>query len=117
MTFITASVYLAGSFVCHQIAERSFHLAGAQLPVCARCTGLYAGAAVGLIAWLAPQRRMSFAQARLLLGVTAVPTMVTVATAWLGMWDPPNAVRAAFALPLGASVGAVVAAVLSRNLR
>jgi uncharacterized membrane protein len=118
MTFITAFAYLAGSFVCHQIAERSFHIDGVQLPVCARCTGLYLGAAVGLIAWLAqPRRQLSFTRARLLLGVMAIPTMVTVATAWLGVWDPPNAVRAALALPLGASVGAVVAAVLSRNLR
>ena len=39
-------IYAAGSLICHQRPERSFHLLGAQLPVCARCMGIYAGAAV-----------------------------------------------------------------------
>ena len=39
-------VYAAGSLICHQRPERSFHLLGAQLPVCARCMGIYVGAAV-----------------------------------------------------------------------
>ena len=42
-----AVMYAAGSFICHQIPERSFHLDGIQLPVCARCFGLYGGGALG----------------------------------------------------------------------
>lgn len=38
-----------GYAVCHRIDERSFHLAGRQLPLCARCTGEFYAAAVGLI--------------------------------------------------------------------
>ncbi len=37
--------------VCHQIAERSFHFLGEPLAVCHRCTGLYVGFGVGLVAW------------------------------------------------------------------
>src|SRR6185295_1848536 len=37
------AVYAVGSVICHQLPERSFHLWAAQLPVCARCTGIYAG--------------------------------------------------------------------------
>ena len=40
-------VYALGSRICHQRPERSFHLFAAQLPVCARCVGIYAGAAIG----------------------------------------------------------------------
>src|SRR5262249_922300 len=42
-------VYAVGAVVCHQLPDRSFHLLGRQLPVCARCTGIYAGAAVAAI--------------------------------------------------------------------
>jgi uncharacterized membrane protein len=40
-------LYLFFSPICHQIPERSFYIAGHQLPVCARCTGIYLGALVG----------------------------------------------------------------------
>jgi hypothetical protein len=46
-TSASATVYVAGSLVCHQRPERSFHYHGAQLPVCSRCVGLYAGAYLG----------------------------------------------------------------------
>src|SRR6478672_3572793 len=45
-----AAVYEVGSFLCHQLPERSFHFRGAQLPVCARCIGLYVGAAAAALA-------------------------------------------------------------------
>ena len=35
--------------VCHRIAERSFHIGSIQLPLCARCTGMYLGAVTGLV--------------------------------------------------------------------
>src|SRR5215213_1015014 len=46
----SATIYTVGSLVCHQQAVRSFHLWGAQVPVCARCAGLYAGAAIATAA-------------------------------------------------------------------
>jgi uncharacterized membrane protein len=35
--------------VCHRISERSFHIGSLQLPLCARCSGMYLGAVTGLI--------------------------------------------------------------------
>src|SRR3712207_2658477 len=43
-----AGVYGGFAFVCHQLGERSFHVAGFQMAVCARCFGLYAGALSGI---------------------------------------------------------------------
>jgi uncharacterized membrane protein len=118
MTYIIALAYAAGSLVCHQIPERSFHIGGAQLPVCARCTGLYLGAAAGALFWLAlSRRRLTIPRARTVLAIAAIPTVMTLVLAWAGWWDASNAVRAVTALPLGISGGAIVLAGVSGNLR
>ena len=38
-----------GYSVCHRIGERSFHIGSLQLPLCARCSGMYLGAVTGLV--------------------------------------------------------------------
>ena len=48
-TLLVASVYGVGSMICHQLAERSYRLWDMQMPVCARCAGIYVGAAVAAI--------------------------------------------------------------------
>lgn len=49
-----------GYAVCHRIPERSFHLAGRPLPLCARCTGTYLGALTGFVTmWALGHRRAS----------------------------------------------------------
>lgn len=117
---LAATVYSVGAVVCHQAPVRSFHLDGVRMPVCARCSGLYLGAAAGMLGWWPARRRP--AGTRLLarpvraLAVVAVPTVVTWVAAVLGYWDPGNVARALAALPLGAVVGAVVTATVSGEL-
>jgi len=119
---LSGAAYVFGSIICHQLPDRSFHLAGVQLPVCARCTGLYLGAAVGLAAWTVSLRRRSDRQcsrgrALSLLAVAAAPTATSVVSALAGLGDPANAWRAALALPLGIAGGALVGAVASEHLK
>lgn len=38
-----------GYAVCHRIDARSFHLGDRPLPLCARCSGIYLGALLGLV--------------------------------------------------------------------
>jgi uncharacterized membrane protein len=38
-----------GYAICHRIDERSFHVFGRQLPLCARCTGEFYAAAISLL--------------------------------------------------------------------
>ena len=109
-----AVVYGVGSFICHQLPERSFHFAGFQLPVCARCLGIYVGVSVGVTyVWMqAAGRRMVPAlqprTARGLGALAATPTLLTVALEATGVWSPSNLTRAIAGLPLGALVGLVV---------
>lgn len=49
-----------GYSVCHRIAERSFSIAGRQMPLCARCTGMYLGMLAGLLFQLPYGRRTEF---------------------------------------------------------
>lgn len=49
-----------GYAVCHRITERSFTIAGRQLPLCARCTGMYLGVVLTFVVLtLAGRRRWS----------------------------------------------------------
>ncbi len=102
-----ALVYAAASAICHQRPERSFNLDGVQLPVCARCLGLYAsGAAAALLASGRWRRRVTAPRAaRTTLALAAFPTALTVALEVAGLAAPSNLLRATSALPLGAAAG------------
>jgi uncharacterized membrane protein len=99
-------VYAIGHVICHQLPVRSFHLWGAALPVCARCTGIYVGAAVtALLISVRPVRTTpSAASARRLLIAALFPTALTLAYEWTTGAMPANWIRALAGMPLGAAV-------------
>ena len=124
MDLIVAFAYAMGSVICHQLPERSFFIDGRQLPVCARCTGLYVSGAVGFLGWVAVKLARGWrglsVQPRAALAVVAgaaIPTVVSYVTGVIGVWDGSNLTRAALAVPLGVSAGAVLAAVATKDLR
>jgi uncharacterized membrane protein len=63
---VSVFLYLFFSPICHQIPERSFFVFGHQLPVCARCTGIYTGALIGSFF----ARKKSFSPLFLIAAVT-----------------------------------------------
>lgn len=130
-TSVAALLYAGGSIICHQLPERSFHIGGVQLPVCARCFGLYAGGALGSVA-AAVAFRAGSVPARLQRDVqvlrrllhtrsgvwiatviAALPTAVTVVVEWVIGWPVSNVVRASAAVPLGATAAFVVVGALA----
>lgn len=124
MDLVTAIIYAIGGVVCHQKPERSFFWAGQQFPVCARCTGLYVSAAVGVAAWFVVKAARAWRPVSIdprvalrAMAVAAVPTALSVTSGTVGVWDGSNLTRALFALPLGACAGAIVAAVATKDLR
>ncbi|MFM8532910.1 MAG: DUF2085 domain-containing protein [Acidimicrobiia bacterium] len=124
MILALAIIFAIGGVVCHQLPERSFFIGTHQLPVCARCTGLYASAVAGFVTWclLKLVRRgggieVSPRSALVVLAVAAVPTVLSVAGGVSGVADGTNVGRALLAIPLGATAGAIVAAVATKDLR
>jgi uncharacterized membrane protein len=105
LSLAAAFIYEGAGLICHQRPERSFHTAGVQQPVCARCAGLYISGAVGaMIAWV-PRRRPRFARdPRMLLVMAALPTALTFGVELVGAAHPSNVIRALSALPLGAAL-------------
>ena len=104
----TLAVYRATSILCHQKSERSFSLARMQMPVCARCFGLYlAGAAGAVAACILARRRRSPSTfvVRLALLTASVPLLLSVGLEWLGVAGGSNISRFASALPLGMAAG------------
>ena len=101
-----AAVYSAAGLICHQRAARSFHLAGVQLPVCGRCTGLYLSGALGaMLGWAASRRSRPASWTRRLLLLAALPTALSVVLEFSGLAQPSNLGRALCAVPLGAAAG------------
>ena len=110
---LSAAVYEVGSLLCHQLPERSFHFRGAQLPVCARCVGLYLGAATAAIGVAGMRRfgqRRIWDRARVLLFIGAAPTAVTLIYEWFSGHMPSHWIRAAAGFPLGAIVMLIILA-------
>jgi hypothetical protein len=117
--------YAIGHVICHQLPERSFHLWAAALPVCARCTGIYVGAAI-VAAWAFIGGRLgrpgrgrgeaggpspmgvSPQTARMLLTAAVLPTAATLVYEWTTGHMPANAIRAMAGLPIGAAVAWIV---------
>ena len=99
------AVYAVGRLVCHQLPARSFHLWRVSFPVCARCTGIYLGAAATAVV-LASRRSRDTAKAdpRVVLLISFVPTAVTLIFEWTTGITPANWIRALAGVPLGAAV-------------
>jgi uncharacterized membrane protein len=116
-----AMIYVAAGHLCHQKPERSFHSGDRSLPVCARCTGLYLSAPLGLAFVLVRPRRAArdvaapdraYHRWRIAIVLALVPTVLSVAIEqFTGMTG--NVSRALTAAPLGAIVAALVGALLT----
>lgn len=105
-TFFALTVYGAFGFLCHQISERSFHIEGHSFAVCARCTGLYAGFAMGVLIYpLARSLRQLETPRRLWLLAACVPILIDWSLGFFHFWENTHLSRFA----TGAFLGAVCA--------
>jgi uncharacterized membrane protein len=99
-----STIYKIFSYVCHQIPERSFHLAGHQFAVCSRCTGLYSGFAVAALVYpLARSLTRTDAPRRRWLILAAVPLLIDFSLTYFGVWSNTHLTR----FSTGALLGSV----------
>ena len=117
---LSALVYAVGSLVCHQLPDRSFHIGASQLPVCARCLGVYVGAACGALGGVVLTHgpadsplRPSARQARWSVGIALVPTVASVVLEAAGLWRTTNVERSVMGFPAGLVAAFVVMSVLA----
>jgi hypothetical protein len=118
MYVVAVAVYGAGSIICHQLPGRTFHMGSAQMPVCARCTGIYAGAAIAAAVLLTGRGRQSGGRTRiradrLRVLAAALPTVATLLFEWSTGLTPSNTARALAGIPLGGAVAWVIGAALA----
>jgi uncharacterized membrane protein len=110
-------LYAAGARICHQRADRCFWIHGRPMPVCARCTGLYAGAAFAAPLALVWAARLSSRRAQLVAAAAALPTLATWGLEMAGLAHPSNDVRFAAALSLGFVAAWLVVSALAHGPR
>jgi uncharacterized membrane protein len=107
-----------GYAVCHRIDMRSFHLGDRQVPLCARCSGMYLGAVLGLVYQFALRRRRTGTppwSVLLLLGAMVLAFGVDGLNSYLhffpgapSLYEPQNWLR----LLTGTGMGIVISAAL-----
>ncbi|MCC7207291.1 MAG: DUF2085 domain-containing protein [Anaerolineae bacterium] len=101
---VMGKAHAVGYAICHQIAERSFLIDSLPMPLCARCTGIYLGVAVGLgLALLRGRLKASrippwpvlavFAAFGLLIAVDGVNSYVHLFPGVEGIYEPNNLLR------------------------
>lgn len=107
-----------GYAVCHRIDSRSFHIGTRQLPLCARCSGMYLGGMLGLVyQGLFGRRRMGTPPLRVILlmvllvvafGVDGINSYLHLFPKAPGLYQPQNWLR----LLTGTGMGLVIAAAI-----
>jgi len=107
-----------GYAVCHRIDLRSFYIGDLQLPLCARCSGMYLGAMLGLIYQLVIGRRrigmpswkiiLPTAIFVLLFAIDGLNSFYSLFSDSPGLYQPNNTLR----LLTGTGMGLAIAVAL-----
>jgi uncharacterized membrane protein len=116
----SSPIYHFFSFICHQMADRSFHFLDHQFAVCSRCFGVYFGLLTGLLAY--PLWR-SVDNIDPLPRVWLFAAMVPIGIDWslgiLGIWENTQLTRFLTGLVLGIACATYIVPALieiARNL-
>jgi uncharacterized membrane protein len=118
---------LIGYAVCHQLPNRSFHVAGEQLPLCARCSGTFGGAILGFALMTAWGRRRAAGLPPVRVAVVMICFIAALAVDGINsyltffpglphLYEPHNWLRLTTGLLNGLALSAIVYPVLNYSL-
>lgn len=106
----------AFSTVCHQISERSFQIANISLAVCHRCTGIYAGIPLAMLAMAIAGR---FNMRKNVWGLILFVSLLIMGLDWgltaVEVWENTLLSRLLTGLFFGLSAGAYLALVVANK--
>jgi uncharacterized membrane protein len=114
----SSPVYHFFSYICHQIPDRSIHLAGHPMAVCSRCFGVYFGLFAGILVYplirpideIEPLRR-------LWLFVSLIPITVDWSLTVLGIWENTHVTRVITGVILGVGCAVYIVPALVEVVR
>lgn len=117
----------AGYTLCHRLTGHSFHVAGRQLPLCARCTGMYLGIFITFVTLLLAgrERRAEFPSLRLsllllgfvgLMGIDGLNSYSHFFPDAPHLYEPQNWLRLTTGMGTGLAMGLFAFPSLSQTL-
>ncbi len=116
-----------GYAICHQIPARTFHIDGQPLPLCARCTGIYLGALMGIVGLILSGRYRSVNLPPLgillllvsfiaLMGIDGVNSYLTFFPGAPHLYEPQNWLRLTTGTFHGLALSIIVFPVINGSL-
>jgi|ERR1043166_653065 uncharacterized membrane protein len=120
LTAIASPLYYFFSFLCHQIPDRSLHIAGEEFAVCSRCFGIYFGLAVGFAIYPLWRNIDNTEQLpRFWLFLSLIPMTIDWSLTFFGIWENTHLSRFLTGLIVGAACSTFIVPALveiTRNL-
>lgn len=116
-----------GYSICHRITDRSFSVAGRQLPLCARCTGMYLGIMLAFTVLLLAgrQRRSQLPPLKImvvligfviLMGIDGLNSYSHFFETTPHLYQPRNWLRLATGIGTGLTMGLILFPALAQTL-
>jgi uncharacterized membrane protein len=115
---VSAAIYTFFSYICHQITDRSLHVAGHQLAVCSRCFGVYVGLLAGTVAYPL-WRPIDEVEPipRFWLFLSLVPISIDWSLTIFGIWENTHLSRFVTGMILGATCATYIVPALVEIVR
>ncbi len=116
-----------GYAICHRIDGRSFHIGNVQMPLCARCTGIYLGVLLGVALMAVARRGRAGALAPMrviavlvlfiaVMGVDGVNSYLTLIPGMPHLYEPQNWLRLITGTLNGVAVSGLVFPMFNQTL-